>query len=75
MMARCIELDMDCAQICRLAAAYMARGSENAAELCRVCAQICRTCAEECKNHSADHCQHCAETCLACAEQCEKMAA
>src|SRR5690606_30568793 len=27
MMARCIELDMDCAAICRLAAAAMARGS------------------------------------------------
>jgi hypothetical protein len=24
-MARCIELDMDCAQVCRLAATYMAR--------------------------------------------------
>jgi len=35
MMARCIALDMDCSQICRLAAAYMARGSDFAAALCR----------------------------------------
>ena len=27
-MARCIAMDMDCAQICRLAVSYMARGSE-----------------------------------------------
>ena len=25
-LARCIKLDMDCAQICRMAAGYMARG-------------------------------------------------
>lgn len=41
MMARCIALDMDCAQICRLAAAFMARGSEFAGALCQLCAQIC----------------------------------
>lgn len=27
-MARCIALDMDCADICRIAAAYMSRGSD-----------------------------------------------
>lgn len=35
-MARCIELDMDCAQICRLAVGYMSRGSEFAADICDV---------------------------------------
>ena len=30
MMARCIALDVDCAQICRLAASFMARGSQFA---------------------------------------------
>jgi hypothetical protein len=37
MMAGCIALDMDCAEICRVAAAYMARGSEFEKDLCRLC--------------------------------------
>src|ERR1700681_4582009 len=36
MMAECIRLDLDCAAICRLAAAYMAR--EYAGNVCNVCA-------------------------------------
>ena len=34
MMARCIALDMDCAAICQLAAATIARGSEHTKEIC-----------------------------------------
>ena len=41
-MARCIASDIDCAQICRLAAGTMARGSALAAAVCRLCAQACR---------------------------------
>src|SRR4051812_27172307 len=43
-MTRCIELDIDCAQICRLAAAFMARDSDYAAEICDLCARICEDC-------------------------------
>ena len=38
MMARCIDLDRQCAIICRVAAGFMASGSEFASDLCRVCA-------------------------------------
>lgn len=48
MMAGCIALDMDCAQACRQATAYMARGSRFAAEVCRLCADICTACGDEC---------------------------
>ena len=52
-MARCIALDIDCAEICRLAAGYMARGSELAAAVCQACAEVCaeacRRCAQECR--------------------------
>ena len=34
-MTRCVALDIDCAAICRLAAGYMARGSELAKEICQ----------------------------------------
>jgi len=74
-MARCVALDMDCAQICRLSAALMARGSTFASELCRLCADICRACGDECGKHAMDHCQQCAEACRRCADACARMAA
>ena len=74
MMARCIATDMDCAQICRLASAFMARGSESAAALCRLCADVCQACGDECGKHQHDHCQQCAEACRRCAEVCRRMA-
>ena len=75
MMARCIALDMDCSQACRLAAGVMARASEHAAAVCRLCAELCRACGEECGKHQMDHCQQCAAACRRCAEECERMAA
>jgi hypothetical protein len=74
-MARCIALDVDCAETCLLAAAAMARGSEVAKELCRACAEICRRCGEECGKHKAQHCQDCAASCRRCADECQRMAA
>ncbi|WP_132258785.1 four-helix bundle copper-binding protein [Paucimonas lemoignei] len=72
-MARCIALDMDCAQICRLAAAYMARGSDMASLICQACAEICEACADECAKHQMAHCQECAQACRRCAEECRRM--
>ncbi|MFM9436739.1 putative membrane protein YgcG, partial [Janthinobacterium sp. CG_23.3] len=59
-MARCIAVDVDCAQICRLAAGFMARGSESAAAVCRACVDACNACADECARHAMQHCQDCA---------------
>lgn len=74
-MARCIALDVDCAELCRLAAAYMARGSELAGAICEVCADVCEACGKECERHSKmDHCRQCAEACRRCAEECRRMA-
>lgn len=72
-MARCIALDIDCAEICRLAAAYMSRGSEFAGAICGVCAEVCDACATECEKHEMDHCKVCAEACRRCAEECRRM--
>jgi hypothetical protein len=74
MMARCIALDMDCAQICRMAAAYMARGSEFATAICQMCADICDACGDECAKHQMNHCQECAQACRRCADECRRMA-
>ena len=74
MMAGCIALDMDCAEICRTAAGFMARGSDFEHQLCRLCADVCTACAEECGQHQMDHCQACAQACRACADACRRMA-
>ena len=75
MMARCIQLDRECSEVCRLAAAMMANGSESAGAVCKLCAEVCRKCGEECAKHDAEHCQQCAKTCMNCAEECSRMAA
>lgn len=72
-MARCIALDLDCAQACRLAAAYMARGSEAVRAVCEFCAERCEACGEECVGHTAAHCRNCAEVCFRCAEECRRV--
>jgi hypothetical protein len=74
-MARCIALDMDCAQICRMAASLMARGSNFADAVCKMCAEVCQACGDECGKHQTIHCQECAQACHRCAGECRKMAA
>lgn len=76
MMARCVQLDMECAAICYAAAQLMSVGSDQAKEICRICADMCDACGTECGQHTqSEHCQECAEKCKACAEECRKMAA
>jgi hypothetical protein len=71
MLSRCIKLDIDCAEICKLAASYVARGSEHVQHILNECAEICEACGEECDKHShMEHCKRCAEECRRCAEVC-----
>lgn len=74
-MVRCIQLDMDCAAACRFTGATMARHSECATTIARMCADICNACGEECSKHDHEHCQACARSCLECADICEELAA
>lgn len=73
-MDRCIKLDMECADICRLAAASIARGDEHMEAVCLLCADVCDACGEECAKHALEHCQRCAEACQRCADACRGMA-
>lgn len=75
MMARCIQLDMECAALCYAAAQLMSFGSSKAKELCGLCADLCEACGNECARHEVTHCQECAEKCKQCAEACRRMAA
>ena len=73
-MARCIALDLECADLCQLAAASIARGGEHVHAICALCAKACRSCATECDKHDMDHCKRCAEACERCADACLAMA-
>ena len=74
-MAECIKLDIDCAEMCRLAAGYMGRGSALVSTICHTCAEVCEACGDECDRHDHAHCRECAEACRRCAEECRRMAA
>lgn len=73
MMAKCIQLDMECAVICNAAAQLMSMNSGYAEAICRICADICDACAAECSKHENDHCQACAKACRECAAACRTM--
>jgi len=70
LMQRCIALNLDCAEFCWLAAAYMTRDSEFCDLIREDCAEICAICAEECAKHSVSHCQKSAEACRQCVDEC-----
>lgn len=69
-MQRCISLDTDCAEFCKLTLNFLQRGSELADLVVEDCAEICRACGEECAGHQADHCQQCAQACQNCLDSC-----
>jgi hypothetical protein len=69
-MARCIELNRECADICQLSASMFARDSENIDAFLKLCAKICETCAEECEKHDKEYCRKCARVCRKCQEMC-----
>lgn len=76
-LAACARLCIDCAEICRIAAGFMTRGSSLHAAIYRSCAEVCEACARECEKHAAkhEHCRSCAEACRRCAEECRRMPA
>lgn len=74
MMVSCIRLDRDCADICRLTAAFIARGSDHAQHVLRECIEICQKCYTECSQHEDAHCKQCAAACQACLEACRAFA-
>jgi len=75
MMAKCIQLDTECAALCYAAAQLMSLGSEKAKEICLLCAALCEQCGAECGKHQMEHCIECSQACKLCAEECRKMVA
>ena len=71
-MNKCVSMDIDCADICFLAAKLLERNSAIAHEFLLICEKACRMCAEECSKHDHEHCKKCAAACNECAEACHK---
>jgi hypothetical protein len=67
-----LKLMADCAQICRVAADFMIRGSAHHALTCGVCANLCAACADDCER--VGDMEECVRACRACAEACREMA-
>lgn len=58
MMVGCIRTDRDCADICWVTAAFIARNSPH---IMKEGIEICQKCCDECSQHQHAHCQQCAE--------------
>ena len=75
MMAECIRLDRECADLCGLVVDFAQRDSDRLPEMLELCANACDACADECEKHEMDHCQQCAKACRECAQACRDYAA
>ena len=69
-----MQLCVDCAECCKLAATLSARMSPLSSEACDCCAKCCDKCAESCEKIPNDkHMAECAKSCRDCAKACREM--
>ncbi|WP_310558293.1 four-helix bundle copper-binding protein [Flavobacterium sp.] len=78
LQSRCIALNRFCADMCRMAVAFMSRSDEHTINFVNkfraLCAEICTACADKCGKHThLEHCIKCAEACRKCAADCNQM--
>ncbi|WP_167856808.1 four-helix bundle copper-binding protein [Hymenobacter aquaticus] len=69
-LSRSVRLSRDCADLCRLSAAFVGRGSEHTAHMLRECAELCRVCADECTQFSDEACRLCTDACRRAEDAC-----
>lgn len=74
MLAPCVRINLDCAEICRVLATLLSRGSVHGNHLLNECAEVCTKCADECSMHTQmEHCKVCAAICRECSSACTEM--
>jgi len=74
LLTKCIQLNIDCGDVCSLTAGLLARGSKYAKYLLKTCMEMCNACGEECEKHAhMEHCAACAASCRRCAEECANL--
>jgi hypothetical protein len=76
-LARCIRLNLDCADVCDATGRILSRQTAFEAQVARAalraCAEACRVCGDECEQHGQhgmEHCRVCAEACRRCEQAC-----
>jgi len=73
-MAKCIQLCQENVAICNAAVQLMTLNSDNAKELCVICAKVCDKCAIECDKYpTMKDCKDCATACRKAAKMCKEM--
>lgn len=78
-LARCIRLNLDCADVCATTGRMLSRQQQPDTELIRqqveLCALACRICADECARHASmhEHCRVCMEACRRCESACKAL--
>lgn len=78
MLAKCISLNLGCADSCALTARTIGRigfmGQAVVRTQLEACREVCSACAEECERHTdMEHCRACSEMCRACEQLCTTM--
>lgn len=70
-----LELLRDCAQICAVAADFLARDSGRVPGIAALCEEICLECAHACNRFPDELAmQECATACQLCADACGRLA-
>jgi hypothetical protein len=78
-LAKCIRLDLDCADVCTATLRVVSRQTEYDANLTRplleACVAACKSCGDECERHAQmhEHCRVCAEACRRCEQACDEL--
>lgn len=80
-LAKCIRLNLDCADVCATTSRVVSRQTEYDANvtgpLVQACAAVCKSCGDECDAHAEHmaHCRQCADSCRRCEQACRELLA
>lgn len=78
-LAKCIRLNLDCADVCTTTSRVVSRQTEYDANVTRplveACISACKGCGDECDRHGEHmaHCRVCAESCRRCEQACREL--
>jgi hypothetical protein len=78
-MVTCIQLCLDCADVCTATIGVTSRQASHDANvvtpLLQACVAICKSCGTECERHARhhEHCRVCAQACRDCEQACREL--
>ena len=78
-LVRCIQLCLDCADVCAATGGVTSRqveyDSNVTTPLLEACVATCRSCGDECERHAQmhEHCRVCAQACRRCEQACREL--